>query len=241
MEKLHTKMEYYERKLCSSEYLEMNKKENEILILRAENSNLKNTIVTTEKNLESLQLNFSEYKSNKDKVIMKNKEIINKLTKRLKKIEESSIIENLTNSTSDKDENKNKNINLSKNKEKSSTIIAQTSRKNSGPNIDLLYTDGKGKQTERKYSVNELMILSENLNQKEFIDNYICKESGNEKVDESSMDKSNKIFVNKQRAYSNIFEKINNNLKIHQNEKNKPSNEKNVSRSIINYNKFNTF
>lgn len=231
MEKLQTKIEHYESKLFTPEFLEMNKKENEILILRAENSNLKNTISTNEKNLECLQLKFSEYKTEKDKIIMKNQEIIHELTKKLKKKDESSLIDNLTNSTSDKNENTNKIISLSKNKDKASTIIAHTSRKNSGANIlNLFHSEGKGKQTERKYSVNELMILNDNLNQKEFIDNFIFKESSNEKVNENSVDKSKKITFNKQRAYSNIFEKINNNLKIHQNEKakNKQSSDNHV-------------
>jgi hypothetical protein len=234
MEKLQTKVHLYERKLCSPEYLEMNKKENEILILRAENSNLKNTIASTEKKFENLQLKFSEYKINKDKIIMKNQEIIHKLTKKLKKLEESSLIDNLTNSTYEKKDDNNQLI-LTKNIQKSSTFIAQTSRKNSGTNIlNLFHSDGKGKQTERKYSVNEFIKLSENLNQREFIDNFICKESSYEEIKENSVDKSKKKIISKQRASSNIFEKINNNLKIHQNEKttNKQSSHNNVGISL---------
>ncbi len=236
MESLQIKIDYYERKLCGTEFLEMNKKENEILILRAENSNLKNTIATTENSLKSLQLKFFEYKCNKDKIIINSQEVIQKLTNRLKKIEESSQIDNLTNSTSDKNEYTNMVINLSKSKEKTSTIVAQTSRKNSGANfLNIFQSEGKGKQTERKYSINELMILSDNLNQKKFIDNIMYKESSPEKVNENSSDKSKKNTINKQKAYSNIFEKINNNLKTNKNlkSKNKQSSEKNVFTKFI--------
>lgn len=215
IEKLQIKIDQYERKLGNPEFQEINKKENEIIILRAENSNLKKTIIIIEKNMENLQQKFSELKKNKEKIIIKNQEKIDKLSKKLKKLEESLYVDNLTNSTDEKREK------ISVNKEKSSTIVAHTTRKNSGNNVlNLFYSDGKGKLTERKYSVNELIKLSDNLNQREFIDNFICKESAFEKDNKNCEESRTKNKILKQRAYSNIFEKINNNGRpIHQNEK----------------------
>jgi len=131
MEKLQSKLETYERKVLSPEFLEMNKKENEILILRAENSNLKNTITAKEKCLEILSQKLSEIKEEKDKIISGNQEQIAELAQKLNdfnsnnyynnnnnknKLEDYSLQEKSTNSLSEKNDNSKNYSNFSKSK-----------------------------------------------------------------------------------------------------------------------------
>ena len=65
----HLKNENY-----NEEFIQMNKKENEIIILRAENSNLKTGIANMEKNLEKFKIKNKKMEKN----IQKNENLIEK-------------------------------------------------------------------------------------------------------------------------------------------------------------------
>ncbi len=230
MEKLQTKIDAYETKLCSPEFLEMSKKENEIIIIRAENSNLKNSIATIEKNYENMQKKFLDYKSEKDKILIKNQEVIQKLSKNLNLYEESSIHDNLTNSQCEKNEknilnnqisnhnivnyndSNNNTINNScskiitgKGKEINNTINVLTSRRESGLNniLNLFHSDGKEKHSDRKFSTKEMINLNQNFDSNEILNELISKEISYEKISECSLEEKGK---NK-----NIINMINNN------------------------------
>lgn len=236
MDKLQKKVKIYEKKLCNPEYLEMSKKENEILILRAENSNLKNSIATKEKSLENLKIKFSEYKNEKDKTLIKNQEIIHNLTKKVKKFEDSTMNHNDNLTISGKKEFY-RYINNSKNKDVSKTLMVQTSRKSSESKknvLNLFHSENKDRKTARKYTnSNELMIINDELEQNKILKNLISKERSYENSFERSAENpKKKIIINKQRANSNMFEKINNNIKIQNIEKSKVI-ESNVNKNIL--------
>lgn len=221
MEKLQTKLDNYEAKFCSSEFMEMNIKENEIIILRAENSNLKNGISNLEKTLDNFQLNFSEYKTEKDKFLSKNQETINHLTKRLKKFEETCGIDNLQNSVSEKSID-HRSSQISQRNMKNMSMRPQSYRYNYGENIlNLFNSDSKEKTTERKVSTNELLLLSDNyksieLKDKDLISELLSNEAIIQKLDHNSATekKIKKRDDSKFRAFSNIFEKINKQSKV---------------------------
>lgn len=236
MEKLQNKLEAYERKILTSEYMEMNKKENEIIILRSENSNLKNCIASTEKNFENLQIKFSEYKNEKDKVLAKQNDVIQRLTRQLMKYEEGSLLDNIQNSLSDQSDNIVSQV--SQSKIKNNYIISQTSRINNNENnlLNLFNSEGKEKSSERKLSINELFLLDNikknDLINREIISNFVSNELSSEKLSEiSTNDKKEKQRDSSRfRAYSHIFEKINNSSKLQKYDSNKKmeSSEKNV-------------
>jgi len=239
MEKMQNKLETYERKFGSAEYLEMNKKENEILILRAENSNLKNSIAITEKSLEDLQVKFSSYTNEKEKILMKNQELISILTKKVKKLEESTLIENLTNSNLDKNEN-SKILNFSKrSKEKSNTIIAHSSRIASGANmLNFFHSDGKGKLTNRKFSNVEPVGYIDNFEkQNNNINAFNAEQLSYEKISESSSDeqsqKLSKLSNRNHKVYSSNYQKINKSSKLLENESEKPKIKNSVENNVI--------
>jgi len=227
MEKLHNKLDSYERKLLSPEYLEMTKKENEILILRAENLNLKNSIAATEKNLETVSRKFSEYKAGNEKASQSNQELISQLSKKLNdlnkkhnlKLEESSLIESSTNSLSENNGNSKHSTNFSKcktnsnsNKRKCSNknIVALTGRisnNDSSSNLGLC-------QSERKVSGNK-NPLGENEDfdmQNELLNAFMAKDELINKNKFGNLVETENTQIKKEckyRAYSNIFEKIN--------------------------------
>lgn len=244
MEKLQSKLDSYERKLLSPEYIEMNKKENEILILRAENSNLKNSIAATEQALHNLTQKFSDYKAEKEKILFSNQELICKLTKKLndinssqiKKLEESSLIESSTNSLSEKNDNSKNSTNFSKSrmnynsdkrKSKNKGIVALTSRMNSNNDSNNLFalfnSETKGQKSDRKVSIND-QFHKEN----EILNSLVSKvDSSNE----SKKTPKTKDF--KHPAYSNIFEKLGEKLRAQQINKDKMKESKSIDKIVV--------
>jgi hypothetical protein len=95
---LQKKFEKYEKKIIQEELGETDKKENEILILRAENGNLKNIIAKLEEEIntthkssvERLESNLKELHLKYEKEMSENKLQIEKLNKKLIYFEEMS-------------------------------------------------------------------------------------------------------------------------------------------------------
>lgn len=91
LERMQKKIEKYEEKISTTEYSTVtDKKENEILILRAENTNLKNTIYSFEEKLKYLNESESKLKTIKEeyeKELDANCELISKLKKKIQNFE----------------------------------------------------------------------------------------------------------------------------------------------------------
>ena len=213
MEKLQLKLADYERKLNKHEFKE-DKKDNEILILRAENSNLKNCIVDTEKNFENLKIKFSEYKKEKDYILHKNKEIIHKLSKSIKKYEENPFIQKNQISISDKLEKFNSKSLLDINYKSNTnfnTMRPHSSRKNSCTGNQIFLSADK-----------------KNISKEKIIENNTIRSSNENKKQQNPREKKSTDLKNE--IYKNLFEKINPSSKGQKVEKNKSkeSQEKNV-------------
>jgi hypothetical protein len=84
IEKMQRKIEKYEHKISANDYSTVtDKKENEILILRAENSNLKNMISSIEKKLTEAENKISANKKQYEKDLSVNLQIIEKLNRKI--------------------------------------------------------------------------------------------------------------------------------------------------------------
>lgn len=114
------KLEYYENKLQKYEISESDKKENEIIILRAENSNLKKAIACNEKEILDLKNEISEFKKESHQILINKKLIIQKLNSQINKYDK-----NLTASNSSSNTNTitNTNINTNLNTNNTNSIL----------------------------------------------------------------------------------------------------------------------
>jgi len=217
MDKLHTKIESYEKKICTPEYMQMNKKENEVLILRAENSNLKTSIASLEKNLENSKGKILQM----EKKIQRKDEKIIYLSKKMTQMEETMLVEGLQTSI-DKEKDSSKNINF----------------------CEFSNNFNFSKKKEKENSEKKLISIKEKIEQIELLGNekildIIQNQSSNEKTNCSSEKKYFKKTTgnNFNKIFSNIFDKINNQMIIqtNRNEK-KKSSSKNLQK--INVRKF---
>jgi len=120
IKKMKKKLEYYENKLQKYEISESDKKENEIIILRAENSNLKKAIACNEKEILDLKNEISEFKKESHQILTNKKLIIQKLNSQINKYDK-----NLTASNSSSNTNTitNTNINTNLNTNNTNSIL----------------------------------------------------------------------------------------------------------------------
>jgi hypothetical protein len=208
MEKLQTKLENYEKQICKTEFMKMNKKENEIIILRAENSNLKSSIASMEKNLENFKIKIE----NLEKKIKRKEEKITYLSKKMTQMEETMLLEGLQ--TSIDKENLKK---FTTNNEFTNNLLSRSKE-----------------IKEKEYSIKDFISIKEKIDdfeneipiyEKEKLLDFIQNQSSNEKTNCSS-DKKN--FSKKtpkendlEKVFANIFDKINtkNNIQSFKKEK----------------------
>lgn len=132
MKIMQKKLDSYEAKLKKQEYLEYDKKENEILILRAENSNLKKYISEKETELMNLKNEISEFRKESHELLKNKKLIIQKLNSQINKYEK-----NLTVSNSSSNTNTITNTNINSLNTNNTNTIQTTHNHNVNSNLDF--------------------------------------------------------------------------------------------------------
>jgi len=129
---MQKKIDSYEAKLIEQEYLESDRKENEILILRAENSILKKFITEKEIEINYLKNEISKFRKESRKLLSNKKLIIQKLKYQNDKNEKNFTITNTSNIIT------NTNINTNLNTYNNNTInTTTTNNHNFNSNYDI--------------------------------------------------------------------------------------------------------